>query len=339
MTVHILSFIAAGQRLSRRLAQDVLCDETTLQYARADGFLPYASVDAFARQAMACSDAIIFIGAAGIAVRAIAPYVRSKATDPAVLVIDNSARFVIPLLSGHIGGANRLAARIAAAIGAQAVITTATDTQGVFAADTWAVEHHCAVRNIDCIKFVSGALLRGETVGLRSDFPIDGALPERVRRDAQAQNGIVISIDADARPDFTHTLFVTPRIVHVGVGCRRNTPPDKLTAWARAVLCELHIAPRAVASVASIDLKQDEAAVHALAAMWDVPTQFYTAQQLEQVSGSFPPSEFVRKTTGTDNVCQRAAARAAKGGACLLEKTARDGMTISVYAEDWRASF
>lgn len=338
MIVSIISFTDRGRALGGRIAA-ALPEDCVTQYAKEDGFVPYVSVGAFAQRAMAEDDAVIFVGAAGIAVRAVAPFVRGKEVDPAVLVIDENGRFVIPVLSGHIGGANRLAEHLARQLPALPVITTATDGRGVFAADSWAVSHSCTVRNIDGIRHVSGALLRGETVGLRSDFPISGNLPSGVCTGIQSESGIELSIFEREQTPFLHTLHVVPRIVHVGVGCRRATPPERLTAWAAQVLREQGLDARAVASVASIDLKADEPAVLALARAWDVPALFYTAQELEQVPGDFPPSAFVRKTTGTDNVCQRAAARASHNGCCLLQKTAHDGMTISLYCEDWRAAF
>ena len=120
------------------------------------------------------SDALVFVGAVGIAVRAIAPHCRSKATDPAVVVLDECGRFAIPLLSGHLGGANDLARRLAKACGAVPVITTATDANGVFAVDEWAKHQHCLVAEPARIKKVSGALLAGCTVRFASDWPIQG---------------------------------------------------------------------------------------------------------------------------------------------------------------------
>lgn len=338
MNISIISFTDRGRRLSRRIAHS-LPDAQVTQYARAEGFVPFESVRAFAQRAMAQDDAIVFVGAAGIAVRAVAPYVRGKDIDPAVVVIDENGKFVISLLSGHIGGANRLTEALAQSLGAIPVVTTATDGRGVFAADDWAVQHGCTVRNIGCIKYISGALLRREMVGLQCDFPISSALPDGITTEEVPENGIQISIfEREYRP-FVHTLQIVPRIVHVGVGCRRNTPPEKLENWIERLLRDMQLDLRAVASVASIDLKTDEPAVLQLAQAWHVPAQFFTAQELEQVSGDFPVSDFVRRTTGTDNVCQRAAARASGEGRCLFPKTAHDGMTVSIYCEDWRAAF
>lgn len=338
MIIRIISFTDRGRAVSRTLAA-ALTDHAVQQYAKADGFLPYASVRAFAEEAMTQADLLVFVGAAGIAVRAIAPFVRSKDEDPAVLVIDENGRFVISLLSGHIGGANAWAQRLAQTLQAVPVITTATDGRGVFAVDSWAVQHHCSVKDIREIKYISGALLRGERVGLRSDFPINGALPDGVQINAPQDNGILLSIREPEQMPFAHTVQLVPRIVHVGVGCKKQTEPRALQSWADGILQELRIVPQAVASVSSIDLKREEAAVLELAQAWRVPAQFYSAQELEQVAGDFPPSAFVRKITGTDNVCQRAAAKASENGRCLLAKTAKDGMTISIYEKEWRAEF
>lgn len=338
MIVRIISFTDRGRAVSQILSAS-LKDHVVQQYAKADGFFPYASVRAFAEEAMTQADLLVFIGATGIAVRAIAPFVRSKDEDPAVLVIDENGRFVISLLSGHIGGANAWAQRLAQTLQAIPVITTATDGRGVFAVDSWGVQHACSVKDVREIKHISGALLRGEQVGLRSDFPIRGTLPDGVQIHAPQDNGILLSIREPEQMPFAHTVQLVPRIVHVGVGCKKQTDPCALRTWANSILQELRIAPQAIASVSSIDLKKEEPAVLELAQAWRVPVHFFCAQELEQVAGTFPPSAFVRKITGTDNVCQRAAAKASENGRCLLAKTAQDGMTISIYEKEWRAEF
>ena len=135
---------------------------------------------AFADCAWAGSDALLFVGAAGIAVRAIAPHVRSKATDPAVVVLDEGARFSVALLSGHIGGANELARQVARAVGAEPVVTTATDGRGLWAVDEWAARSGLLIANPHAIKAVSGRMLSGCEVSLFSDTPISGKPPRHV---------------------------------------------------------------------------------------------------------------------------------------------------------------
>ncbi|MBM6685952.1 cobalamin biosynthesis protein CbiG, partial [Faecalicatena contorta] len=123
---------------------------------------------------------IVFIGAAGIAVRLIAPYIRDKFTDPAVLVLDEGGRFVIPLLSGHVGGANDLARFLARATGAEAVITTATDVNGRFAVDVFAKKCGLVLTDRTKAKDISARILKGEKVGFYSEFPVLGRVPEEL---------------------------------------------------------------------------------------------------------------------------------------------------------------
>ena len=158
-----------------------------------------ADLRAWTALAWEASDALLFVGAAGIAVRAIAPHVASKANDSAVVVIDEAGHFAVSLLSGHLGGANELAQIVARAAGAIPVITTATDVRGVWAVDTWARCAGLAVSNPEAIKRVSARLLSGGRVALYSDMPISGQPPEGVDiASDRARADIVVSPFAGA---------------------------------------------------------------------------------------------------------------------------------------------
>ena len=333
-----VSFTEVGARTAERAAA-LLPDFLTERYARTvDPSLAGTALSRFAQQAMVDCDLIVFVGAAGIAVRAVAPYLAGKAYDPAVVVIDEAGRFVIPVLSGHLGGANALAERLADGLGAQAVVTTATDGRGVFAADSWAKDNGCAVIDPPNIKHVSGALLRGETAGLRSDFPVDGRLPAHVSLDAAAESGIAIGFDTKAAP-FAHTLHLVPRIVHIGIGCRRGTDADKIETAVREALAAAGVPREAVRGAASIDIKNDEPGLLALCEQQGWPLETFSADALRQAAGDFTPSAFVAETVGVDNVCERAAVCAAAGGRLLCRKTARDGVTVALAARDFRVRF
>ena len=169
MRLGFAAFSAQGYALAQRLAQ-VLGGTAT----RCGVDCPLRD---WIREAFSRYEGLVFVGAVGIAVRAIAPYVQSKTTDPAVVVVDEGGRFVIPLLSGHLGGANGLAHRIAAAGGGSPVITTATDGRGLFAVDSWAKEQNCHVMEPERIKGVSGKLLEGETIWMRCPWAVSGLQP------------------------------------------------------------------------------------------------------------------------------------------------------------------
>ena len=198
MKISLTAFTDRGEALAVRITKQLNNDGEQAKFVRCgkrhmpadsepacpdDGGLRPLEPDTYVRAAdwtakeFGRSDALIFVGAAGIAVRSIAPHVVSKTTDPAVVVIDEAGRFVIPILSGHLGGANALALCLASITGGQAVVTTATDVNGVFAFDDWARRMNCAVENTDLIREISGTLLRGGIVPVCSDFEISGEVP------------------------------------------------------------------------------------------------------------------------------------------------------------------
>jgi len=335
-------------------AEPAVCVERYLRTV--DPSLTHTQLSRFAQQAMVDCDLLIFVGATGIAVRAIAPYLQGKAFDPAVLVLDEAGRFVIPLLSGHIGGANAFAERIAAALGAQAVVTTATDGRGVFAVDIWAKTQGCVIVDTEPIRHVSGALLRGYTVGLTSRFPVDGILPPHIRLDSTShpmltqatpvdsdncclgQVGIYIGYDTSFAP-YAHTLHLVPRWVHVGIGCRKGATQSQIETAVTDVLHIAGIPAEAVCAVASIVQKQNEPGLLLFCQTWHVPFRVFSAEKLQQAPGRFTASAFVQSTVGVDNVCERAAVCSAGGGRLLYPKTARGGVTVALAEQPRRLSF
>lgn len=279
-------------------------------------------------------DALVFVGAAGIAVRAVAPHVRDKRSDPAVLCVDERARFVVPLLSGHIGGANRLAVRLAGALGATPVITTATDVNGRFAVDAWAAERGFLIADMALAKRVSAEILTGE-IPLCADVPVNSDLPDGLVPGDSGPLGICVT--TRLRRPFEATLAIVPRALRVGIGCRRGTPPEAIDALIERAFAEHGLRSDAVREAASIDLKADEAGLTALCEARGWPLRLYTAEQLAAVPGDFSASEFVKRAVGVGNVCERAAM--AGGGRLVVPKTAENGVTVAVAEMKWGIDF
>ena len=323
MKLELIAFTQRGNSLAQHLAQS-LSNHGHQAACTRDGL----KAEEWAARAFSRSEGLIFVGATGIAVRSIAPHLRHKSTDPAVVVVDEGGQFVIPILSGHLGGANDLAREMASLIGAVPVITTATDVNGVFAVDQWARRQGIIVCNPERILSVSSLLLAGETVGFFSAWPIAGELPHGLcpvsREDAQ----VVLDLH---RPE-GDALWLYPKRVRVGMGCRRGTPVVALRALLEEVLAQEGIPQRAVSALCTIDLKKDEGGLQELAGDLGVPLTAYSAQELAQVPGNFTPSPFVEQVTGVDNVCERAAL--ACGGTLLRHKTAKDGATVALALEE-----
>ena len=304
------------------------------------------------------ADALVYFGAAGIAVRCIAPYVRDKFRDPAVLVIDENARFVISLLSGHAGGANRLCRLFAQALDAAPVITTATDGRGLFSVDTYASENGLALSDRALAKEISARLLAGETVSLYADklngcrFPVPVSaklngcrfcVPVSAYGQGVTESGerscadIILSVRREPG-DPEKALYLIPRTVTLGIGCRRGTPAAAVAKAAQELLQRSGVFREALSGVASIDLKRDEAGLLAFAKDWNLPLSFFTADELASARGQFSSSAFVREVTGVDNVCERSAVLlAGENGRLLAGKESGSGVTAALgirgYAE------
>lgn len=282
---------------------------------------------------------IVYIGSSGIAVRAVAPHLRSKTVDPAILVLDERARFVIPLLAGHIGGANALARKLAADLEAEAVITTATDVNGLFAVDEWAARNNLSIASMFAAKELSAALLDGELIGFESAYPVVDELPKGFQSNAEARVGLVIAANTLRKP-FPVTLHLLPRVFFLGIGCRRGIAEEKIEALVKTQLAALKIDFRCVAGVASVDLKQDEEGLLSFVRKYGLAVNFYSAQELAEQDGAFSASQFVRKVVGVDNVCERSAMKAAGAEAkIILPKTAQEGVTLSVAQIAWQVKF
>lgn len=280
------------------------------------------------------ADAMVFVGSVGIAVREIAPFVRSKLTDPAVVSMDELGTYVIPLLSGHIGGANDLALCLAKVVGGTPVITTATDVNKKFSVDAWAARRGLFITNLQTAKAVSAEILE-RPVPLATEFPIVTELPNGVVSGIDGKLGICISCKKD-KP-FTETLLLVPPVLHLGIGCRRGTPVENFRRAVELVLNEHHIHPKAIKQVASIDIKSNEEGLLEFCKERSLPVVFYTADELRAVPGEFTSSPCVLQHVGVDNVCERAAMIGAEK--LLVKKTVCDSVTVAVAAENWEVTF
>lgn len=295
------------------------------------------------------SDAIIFIGACGIAVRSIAPFVSSKKTDPAVVVIDEQGKFAISLLSGHIGGANELTEEISNLLHATPVITTATDINNKFAVDVFAKTNGCYISDMTMAKEISAALVNGNSVGFASDFPWVGEIPKELQlldeedeTKEKPEMGIYVTNSYLKHP-FVHTLYLVPKIITLGVGCKKDTPAETVEKVVRKACDELLIPSVSMELVASIDLKKEEQGILEYCKERNLPFETYSAEQLKEVEGSFAESKFVEETTGVDNVCERSAilgsSKHGEKSNLILRKYAEDGVTAALARRKWSVQF
>lgn len=300
---------------------------------------------------------LVFVGAAGIAVRAVAPWVSDKYRDPAVVVVDERGEFVIPLLSGHVGGGNTFARMLADALSAVAVITTATDIRGRFAVDVFAKEKGLWISDRFLAKAVSADILEDIPVGFYSDFP-------QIQAEDKPPKGCVVGESgnaADIRSHCSHycrhhiylsvfeqkhwrqevpregTLQLVPRVVVLGIGCRRGTAPEALRKEVFDCLERQGVRREAVKKVATIEQKKDEAAIKELCREQGWMFCCFSAEKLKEAEGEFSYSAFVEQTVGVGNVCERAAVLG--GGRLLFPKQKLMGITLAAAVENGNAAY
>lgn len=247
-------------------------------------------------------DGLIFICAAGIVVRMIAPHIVSKLNDPAVIVIDERGLNVISLLSGHVGRANELAVEIAKAIEANPVITTATDVEGRFSVDTVASRLGLLPEPKEAIKVINAAILRGEDVFVTA---------------------------GDVR------LNLIPQNLIAGVGCRRGTSSLKIFEAIQRACAMIHQPIERVKILASVDVKKDEVGLVSLAEVMGLETKFFSTAELQKKIDEYKleESKFVTRSVGVGNVCEAAALCCVDEARFALPKTAFKGVTVALLWE------
>ena len=337
----------AGRLTAARSDTVVLCSQRLA--CKADG-VPVVVFDRLTEKVAECFplyQAHIFIMAAGIVVRAIAPHIRLKTKDPAVVVVDDRGRFAVSLLSGHLGGANALARQVADELAGTAVITTATDINGKSAIDQLAGEAGLAIENPGAIKTVNMALLNDQPIAVCDPEGwltgrIPGAVPQTISPfdefnddvgGAAALSAAVLIDDRQHRPR-PGVLMLRPPSFCIGIGCNRGTPRQEIKDLLDQVLAQFALSTLSLAALATIELKADETGLLELAKELDLPLYFYSKQELTMVDGVPSPSDMVTKHIGVPSVCEPAALLAARKGlrrgTLIVPKQKTKNVTLAV---------
>ncbi|WP_295360197.1 cobalt-precorrin 5A hydrolase [uncultured Pseudoramibacter sp.] len=297
---------------------------------------PGGKLSAFWPQAMAGYDVLVCVMAAGIVVRGVAPYLKHKSVDPAVLVLDAKGQYVISLLSGHLGGANAAARLLAGRIGAAPVITTGTDVAGAIAVDTLAEQIGCTFTDFTAAKNVTAAILdRQKTVVVNeAGCDLSGvALPEclTLSENDGAKYRIVISERDDWKLDPACEVQLIPRDIVLGIGCRKHTPADLISGKIAALLKAHHIHPRALAVFATIGLKAHEQGLIAAAEQFGAAVEIVADDAIRKVQDRFDGSDFVERVTGLRGVSEPAGYTVSHYGTCVAPVVKGDGVTLSLW--------
>ena len=290
---------------------------------------------------------LVVFGSVGMTVRLLAPLVADKRTDPAVVVVDDAGRFAVSVLSGHLGGANELARCVAQALGAQAVITTASEVLDTIAVDLLGRDYGWGIEGEANVTRVSAALVNGEAVALYQDagetdwwpagkpslpsnlVPL-ASLEELGGGEWQAAMIITDRLFGVREEAYPPAVVYRPRSLVVGVGCNRGTATDEIEAAVTTTLARHGLSVSCVGKLATIDIKRDEEGLQGLAARWAVPVEYYSAGELSHVTIAPNPSPTVHKWVGTSGVCEPAALLASGARNLVAPKTKTKNVAVAV---------
>ncbi|MDR2882419.1 MAG: precorrin-4 C(11)-methyltransferase [Alistipes sp.] len=322
MKATVINISPAGENIARLVAEHLQAERVALASLNAATF--------------SAREAWVFVGAAGICVRAVAPFIGDKHTDPAVVCVDSTGRWVVPLLGGHAGGANDLARRLAGLLGAEAVVTTLSDNAGLWPLDTvgerfgWLTECEGATMNDIMARFVNRrptALLVG--IRDRGAHYLETTAPPHVTRcyrsgdiPADAELVIALSPRVISPPEGVPMLRFIPRSLTLGVGCRRGADPTGAAAEVERSLRVTGWHRGAVGVIATIELKKDEPLVRAMGEHFAATLTIYTAEELAAVEVPNPSGKALA-ATGSPSIAEAAARLGAHGGELVIEKQRR----------------
>lgn len=311
------------------------CVAFAMKDCAADGFQTIVPpLPGYVGPAFDWADALVFVGDCAAAVRSVAPHVHGEASDPAVIAVDGAARYAVRLLPGRAGGAEGLTERLAAALRAVPVVTGGEDEERTFSPEAWAAGEGLFVAGVREAGAVAEALREGP-VPLHSDFPVATALPPGLYAGDGGPVGICISVQ-DKRP-FGTTLWLVPRVLRIGIVCRRGTGAAGIAAVADRVLEMVAVHTAAVRAAATAESLRGEFGLASFCRQRGWPLEFRSVEELAALKGDFTPSTLAEEISGLDNVCERAAV--ADGARLIVREAELDGVSVALAMEDWEARF
>ena len=272
--------------------------------------------------------AVVFLSSTGIAVRAISKYLKGKDVDPAVIVVDVCNNFTISLVSGHLGGANKLTYEISNVLGNIPVITTATDNMDLIAPDILAKNNNLIIEDLKKAKVIAGRLVNKETVYFKDDENKIGYPKGYIETEEVKDNTVWIT---NSLKEQENVLKLIRKNIILGIGCRKDTDSKKLSDFVSNVLLENNLDKRSVKLIASIDVKKNEKAILDLAKELNSKLKFYTKEEIMTVEEKYEGSAFVKATVGVSSVSEPVVDLS--GGEIIIEKIKNSGMTLTVGIE------
>lgn len=323
MKIACLTFTLNGEKIGSKIKEKINAD--IYVYKRQD----YEdNLKDFCKNVFSTFDGIIFISSTGIAVRLIAPFIKDKIHDPAVVVVDDLGRYSISLLSGHIGGANKLCTDIAKILNAEPIVTTASDARGIEAVDSFAKRNSLLIENMDDAKKLTAMMVDGRKICFVSEINSKIKYENLVEKDAEGYIYVTskrnISCDKPA-------CILRPKNLNIGIGCRRGRTLDEIECLVDKTFKQYNLDKRCIKSISTIDVKRDEKGILDLSHYYNCKLNIFSKEQVEEIQSQFKKSEFVKETIGVTSVAEPCAYLA--GGSIIVSRQALNGVTMAISKE------
>lgn len=323
MKIAIWSVTRGAGRVAYRLGSEISADIYTLKKFEIHNTLQIDNFTDELGKQFNRYDAHIFIMATGIVIRKIAPLIKSKDVDPAVVVIDEQERFVISLLSGHLGGANELASDLAQQFSLLPIITTSSDITGKIAIDTLSQKMNCEMENLEKAKNITSLIVDNKKV--------DILLPKNV---TFGENGNSEGVVITSNKENIEVMRLYPKNLILGIGCRRGTLKEDILKAVDILMKKYNLSYKSIRKIATVDVKADEAGLIDAAKELGHELIIIDRSEILTVESNFKGSEFVKKQIGVTCVSEPCAYLASnKNGKFIEQKFIYNGITISIYEE------
>ncbi|WP_315111688.1 cobalt-precorrin 5A hydrolase [Clostridium intestinale] len=318
--IYILSVSSLGDILGEKLSKNF-----SSVYFSKDKIKEFG-LNEITKEAMDKAKGIIFISSTGIAVRAIATYLKGKTIDPGVVVVDAKGEYAISLLSGHLGGGNELAIKVSEILKAMPIITTATDSLGVKAPDMIAKENNLLISDIKKAKDISAFLIEGKKVVFEDEDKII-ALPKGYIECTEGSENLP-KVKVTNKISGSEALVLVRKNLILGIGCRKDVPKEKMLDFISESLKEYGYREDSVLKISTIDLKEKEEAILNISQVFSVPLEIHSRGEVRKIEHLFKCSDFVRKSIGVGAVAEPCVYLS--GGEIVVERISKEGMTLCI---------
>lgn len=322
MKLAVITVTEKGVRNGLKIKEKINCDVFTIsKFMKEKTLLIENGLQNFFEKNLLKYDTFLFITASGIAVRTIAPFIKSKDKDPAVLTMDEEGNFIISLLSGHLGGANEAAKILGEITGAVPVISTASDVSGKIAVDTIAMKINGKLESLESAKKVTSLIVAGKEVDIKVSENMENENPQGVILISNRKNIEIAKI--------------IPQNIVVGIGCKKNKEAEKIIDAVKDSFEKLNLCEESIRVFATVDIKENEAGIIGTAEYFGKELKIISREDIQKIENNFETSQFVKKSIGVGAVSAPCAFIAGKGrGKFLAEKLKYEGITISIFEEE-----